>query len=78
MLKLKEQKMKKEAKKMKKVKKEEKVNRKPKQDRTFVEDKEVLEFRKEYEKSMRQPVRTRRNPSELPKSQRGRRRKTAE
>ena len=78
MIKLKEQKMKKEAKKMKKVKKEEKVNRKPKQDRTFVEDKEVLEFRKEYEKSMRQPVRTRRNPSELPKSQRGRRRKTTE
>ena len=78
MIKLKEQKMKKEAKKMKKVKKEEKVNRKPKQDRTFVEDKEVLEFRKEYEKSMRQPVRTKRNPSELPKSQRGRRRKTTE
>ena len=78
MIKLKEQKMKKEAKKMKKVKKEEKINRRPKQDRTFVEDKEVLEFRKEYEKSMRQPVRTRRNPSELPKSQRGRRRKTTE
>lgn len=76
MIKLKEQKMKKEAKKMKKAKKEEKTNRP--QNKTFVEDKEVLEFRKEYEKSMREPVKTKRKvtTSELPKSQRGRRRKT--
>ena len=73
MIKLKEQKLKreaKEAKKAKKVKKEIKEELK--------EDKEILEFRKEYEKSMREPVKTKRkvSTSELPKSQRGRRRKT--
>lgn len=73
MIKLKEQKLKreaKEAKKAKKVKKEIKEELK--------EDKEILEFRKEYEKSMREPVKTKRKvaTSELPKSQRGRRRKT--
>ena len=68
MIKLKEQKLKKEAREAKRVKK---VREEIK------EDKEILEFRREYEKSMREPVRTKRKvaPNELPKSQRGRRRK---
>ena len=47
-----------------------------KENNQFQEDKEVLEFRKEYEKSMKQPMTTKRDPKTLPKSQRGRRRKT--
>ena len=68
MIKLKEQKLKKEAREAKRVKK---VREEIK------EDKEILEFRREYEKSMREPVRTKRKvaPNELPKSQRGRKRK---
>ena len=75
MIKLKEQKMKKEAKKAKKAAKKE--NKEIlKENNQFQEDKEVLEFRKEYEKSMKQPMTTKRDPKTLPKSQRGRRRKT--
>ena len=72
MIKLKEQKLKKEAREAKKAKK---VRKKIKEE--LKEDKEILEFRREYEKSMREPVRTKRRvtPNELPKSQRGRRRK---
>ena len=50
MIKLKEQKMKKEARKNKRVKKVRNEN--------MQEDEEVLKFRKEYEKSMRQPGKT--------------------
>ena len=72
MIKLKEQKMKKEAKKAKKTKE----NKIKKEDVNFQEDKEVLEFRKEYEKSMRQSNTISPNRKPLPKSQRGRRKKT--
>ena len=44
--------------------------------RVVKEDKAVLEFRKEYEKSMRQATITTKPQRVLPKSQRGRRRKT--
>ena len=71
MIKLKEQKMKKEAKKAKKVK-----ENKMRQENQLQEDKEVLEFRKEYEKSMKQTSTAKRDPQTLPKSQRGRKRKT--
>ena len=71
MIKLKEQKMKKEAKKAKKIK-----ENKMKQENQLQEDKEVLEFRKEYEKSMKQTSTAKREPQTLPKSQRGRKRKT--
>ena len=75
MIKLKEQKMRKEAKKAKKMAKKE--NKEIlKENNQFQEDKEVLEFRKEYEKSMKQPMTTKRDTKTLPKSQRGRRRKT--
>ena len=72
MIKLKEQKLKKEAREAKRVKK---VRKEIKEE--IKEDKEILEFRREYEKSMREPVRTKRRvaQNELPKSQRGRRRK---
>ena len=50
MIKLKEQKMKKEARKNKRVKKVRNEN--------MQEDEEVLKFRKEYERSMRQPGKT--------------------
>ena len=72
MIKLKEQKLKKEAREAKRVKKVRKEI-----EEEIKEDKEILEFRREYEKSMREPVRTKRRvaQNELPKSQRGRRRK---
>ena len=66
MIKLKEQKMKKEA---KKAKKEQKTNNK-----MVKEDKEVLEFRKQYEESMKKTNKT--NINTLPKSQRGRKKKS--
>lgn len=66
MIKLKEQKMKKEA---KKIKKEQKSNDKIRQ-----EDENTLEFRREYEKSMKQPVQSK--TSTIPKSQRGRKKRT--
>ena len=75
MIKLKEQKMRKEARKAKKAK-EIKENKIKKENVNFQEDKEVLEFRKEYEKSMRQATITTKPQRVLPKSQRGRRRKT--
>ena len=63
MVKLKEQKMKKEARKTRRTRR--------------ADDEEVLKFRKEYEKSMRQPARKPKTKSDaMPKSQRGRRRKT--
>ncbi len=62
MIKLKEQKIKKDAKKVKKE-----INNKNMQ-----EDEEILEFRKEYEESMKQQVKPKKNTSALPKSQRGR------
>ena len=70
MIKLKEQKMKKEAKKAKKATKQKKE--------MFKEDEEILEFRKEFEKSMKNPTKSanKKSTEELPKSQRGRRRKT--
>ena len=69
MIKLKEQKVKKES---KKAKKEQKINNNIAQ-----EDKEILEFRKEYEKSMKQTTRaTTKNITSLPKSQRGRKKRT--
>lgn len=72
MIKLKEQKMGKEDKK---------ANILKKQEEKFQEDEEVLKFRKEYEKSMKQPVKSRNSSEEdtmrkIPKSQRGRRKKT--
>ena len=80
MIKLKEQKMRKEARKAKKAKKQ--------REEKMQEDEEVLKFRKEYEKSMRQPVRTERktstnkkkstSTSSLPKSQRGLKKKTSQ
>lgn len=72
MIKLKEQKLKKEAREAKRAKK---VRKEIKEE--LKEDKEILEFRKEYENSMREPVRTKRKvaTNELPKSQRGRKRK---
>ena len=75
MIKLKEQKMRKEARKAKKAK-EIRENKIKKENVNFQEDKEVLEFRKEYEKSMRQATATTKPQRVLPKSQRGRRRKT--
>ena len=75
MIKLKEQKMRKEAGKAKKAK-EIRENKIKKENVNFQEDKEVLEFRKEYEKSMRQATATTKPQRVLPKSQRGRRRKT--
>ena len=75
MIKLKEQKMRKEARKAKKTK-EIRENKIKKENVNFQEDKEVLEFRKEYEKSMRQATITTKPQRVLPKSQRGRRRKT--
>ena len=75
MIKLKEQKMRKEARKAKKAK-EIRENKIKKENVNFQEDKEVLEFRKEYEKSMRQATTTTKPQRVLPKSQRGRRRKT--
>lgn len=73
MIKLKEQKIKRETKKAK-------MEQRP-SNRVVKEDKAVLEFRKEYEKSMRQPTKTKtkskvgNTTSSLPKSQRGRKRK---
>ena len=75
MIKLKEQKMRKEARKAKKAK-EIRENKIKKENVNFQEDKEVLEFRREYEKSMRQATITTKPQRVLPKSQRGRRRKT--
>jgi len=70
MIKLKEQKLKKDAKKAAKAKRQEK----------FSEDEEVLTFRKEYEKSMKQPVRNKVNTNvsinSISKSQRGRNRRS--
>lgn len=63
MIKLKEQKMKKEAKKTKKEKHEK-----------IQEDEAVLKFRKEYEKTIKQQAKTKTNT--IPKSQRGRKRRT--
>ncbi len=77
MIKLKEQKMRKEARKAKKAK-EIRENKIKKENVNFQEDKEVLEFRKEYEKSMRQATITTKPQRVLPKSQRGRRRKLQE
>ena len=68
MVKLKEQKMKKEA---KKTKKEQKTN-----NNSVKEKEEVLKFRKEYEESMKQPSKTKSKPDSLPKSQRGRKKKS--
>lgn len=63
MIKLKEQKMKKETKKTKKEKYEK-----------IQEDESVLKFRKEYEKTIKQQAKTKTNT--IPKSQRGRKRRT--
>ena len=68
MIKLKEQKMNKESKKMKKTKKQ--------NNEIIQEDEQTLEFRREYEKSMKQPAKTKNNIGSLPKSQRGRKKKT--
>ena len=76
MIKLKEQKMKKEARKAKKPRKTSIKTNQNKKEEMFQEDKEVLEFRREYEKSMRQPISIKDRVEVLPKSQRGRRRKT--
>ena len=67
MIKLKEQKMKKDNKRLK-----------TKRDNKFKEDEEVLEFRKEYEKSMKKPVKNKTsfNTNMIPKSQRGRTKRT--
>ncbi len=73
MIKLKEQKMKKTARNTSKSRNKSKEKIK--------EDAEVLEFRKEYEKVMRQPTKTRTrttNINEIPKSQRGRKKKTSQ
>lgn len=78
MIKLKEQKMKREA--AKKIRK----TRRP-VDKNIKENEEVLKFREEYEKTIKQPTRAKRNTStkinttranEIPKSQRGRKKKT--
>ncbi len=76
MIKLKEQKMKKEARKAKKPRKTSIKTNQNRKEEMFQEDKEVLEFRREYEKSMRQPISIKGRVEVLPKSQRGRRRKT--
>ena len=68
MIKLKEQKMNKESKKMKKTKKQ--------NNEIIQEDEQTLEFRREYEKSMKQPAKTKNNIGSLPKSQRGRKKRT--
>lgn len=72
MIKLKEQKMRKEDRKNKKVKKQ--------RNEKIQEDEEVLKFRKEYEKSMKQPVKTKNKTNiktnSIPKSQRGLKKKT--
>ena len=65
MIKMKEQKMKEQ-----KMKKESSAIIKKDNN---VEDEEVLKFRKEYEKSMKQPVQTK---TTIPKSQRGRKKRT--
>ena len=67
MIKLKEQKMKKDNKRLK-----------TKRDNKFKEDEDVLEFRKEYEKSMKKPVKNKTsfNTNMIPKSQRGRTKRT--
>ena len=66
MIKLKEQKMNMESKKTKKAKKQ--------SNEIIKEDEETLKFRKEYEKSMKQASKT--NVDSLPKSQRGRKKRT--
>ena len=66
MIKLKEQKMNMESKKTKKAKKQ--------SNEIIKEDEETLKFRKEYEKSMKQASKT--NVASLPKSQRGRKKRT--
>ena len=72
MIKLKEQKMKKEARKAKRANKP--------QNNNIKENEEVLKFRKEYEKTIRQPSKSRKttsvNANAIPKSQRGRKKKT--
>ena len=70
MIKLKEQKLKKDAKKAAKMK--------AKQEEKLREDESVLNFRKEYEKSMTQPVKNNTTPNynAMPKSQRGRKKKS--
>lgn len=72
MIKLKEQKMRKEDRKNKKVKKQ--------RNEKIQEDEEVLKFRKEYEKSMKQPAKTKNKTNiktnSIPKSQRGLKKKT--
>lgn len=78
MVRLKEQKIKKENRKSKKIQKQ-KIE-------VMKENEEVLQFRKEYEESMRQPVKTKKEPNastkkdidilEIPKSQRGRKRRS--
>lgn len=66
MIKLKEQKMNMESKKTKKAKKQ--------SNEIIKEDEETLKFRKEYERSMKQASKT--NVVSLPKSQRGRKKRT--
>ena len=66
MIKLKEQKMNMESKKTKKAKKQ--------SNEIIKEDEETLKFRKEYERSMKQASKT--NVASLPKSQRGRKKRT--
>lgn len=78
MVRLKEQKIKKENKKIKKAKKY--------RSEVIKENEEVLQFRKEYEESMRHPVKTKKESKdntkneidilEIPKSQRGRKRRS--
>ena len=68
MVKLKEQKMKKEA---KKAKKEQKINNK-----SVKENEEVLKFRKEYEETIQKPTKNKTNTASIPKSQRGKKRRS--
>ncbi len=69
MIKLKEQKMKKEAKKVKKTKKQ--------KDENIKENEEILKFRKEYEETIKQPSnKDKKSTTSIPKSQRGRKRRT--
>lgn len=69
MIKIKEQKMKKEDKKL---------NKMDNQNQNSQEDEEVLNFRREYERTMKQPINAidKKNKNSIPKSQRGRRKKT--
>lgn len=67
MIKLKEQKIRKETRKTK--------TKKTTETQKIGESEEVLKFRREYEKSMKQPAKTT-NSTSIPKSQRGRKKKT--